>query len=143
MPSTLIQRLTAEHAYPVLDESSLDAFLAANAHSVLFFTEDPARYPESNDVAVVLPELMTLFGERCAAAVIDRGAEKTLQRRYGFNAWPALVLLRGAEYLGAVTRVQDWAVYLDQFQTLLDGPTRRPPGIGIALVEHPAGPACH
>jgi hydrogenase-1 operon protein HyaE len=139
MPSPLIQRLTAELGYPVLDEHALDAFLAAQRHSLLFFTEDPARYPESNDVAVVLPELMQVFGQGCAAAVIDRAAEKALQRRFGFNAWPALVVMRGSGYLGAITRVQDWRVYLEELDALFDGAVQRPPGIGVPLVEEPAG----
>ena len=142
MSSHLIERLTAECGYPLLNERNLGAFLAGGGHSVLFFTEDPTRYPESNDVAVILPELMRAFGDRCRAGVIERDAEKCLQQRYGFAAWPALVLLRGDAYLGAVTRVQDWADYLAEFERLFAAAPSRPPGIGVPLVEAPAG-GCH
>jgi hydrogenase-1 operon protein HyaE len=107
MTSALIESLVGTHGYPVVDESTLHAFLDDHTHCVLFFTEDPHRYPESNDVAVILPEIMKVFANRCAVAVVSREAEKSLQKRFGFGAWPALVLMRGDGYLGAITRVQD------------------------------------
>jgi len=142
MSSPLIRNLVESRGFPLLQASTLEAFLKANEHSLLFFTEDPGRYPESDDVAVILPELMKVFGDRCAAAVVHRDAEKPLQQRFGFSAWPALVLMRGEDYLGAITRVQDWSDYLSEIHRLLAADPRRPPTIGIPVVEE-RGPACH
>lgn len=142
MPSPLIDALIDRQGYPVVDERTLPGFLETNSHSVLFFTEDPERYPESNDVAVILPELMKVFGHECGAAVIHRDAEKNLQKRFGFGVWPALVLMRGNDYLGAITRVQDWSDYLAEFGQLLAAEPTRPPGIGVPVVEEPGG-TCH
>jgi len=134
MSSPLLDRLTQELGYPLLDIDGLDAFLGNNEYSVLFFTEDPKRYPETNDVAVVLPELVKAFDGRFTPAVIERGAEKTLQTRYGFKVWPALVFLRGNAYLGTITKIQDWSVYLERVGTLLNSEPSRPPGVGIPVV---------
>lgn len=141
MPSPLIDNLSEVHGYPLVNDQEVQSFLTGHRHSVLFFTEDPDRYPESNDVAVILPELMKVFGDRCAAAVVHRDAEKPLQKRFGFNTWPALVVMRGEDYLGAITRVQDWGDYLSEMDRLLAAEPTRPPTIGIRVVEE-RGPSC-
>lgn len=95
MSSPLVERLAQELGYPLLDTNGLDDFLDSQECSVPFFTEDPKRrHPESNDIAVVLPELVKAFDGRFTPAVIDRGAEKKFQALYGFKVWPALVFLR-------------------------------------------------
>jgi len=140
--SQLLGNLHDGQGYPLVDEQTLPVFLDAHRHSLLFFTEDPDRYPESNDVAVILPELMKVFGNRCAAAVIDRDAERNLQKRFGFSAWPALVVMRGNAYLGAITRVRDWGDYLSELDRLLAAEPTRPPTLGVPIVEERSH-ACH
>lgn len=120
MSSELIRQMIEQNSYPVLTESTLEAFLKLNEHSVLFFTEDPKQYPESNDVAVILPELATYFKGRFQVAVIDREVEHRLHRRFPFDSWPALVFMQRGNYLGAITRVQDWVDYLREIERLLN-----------------------
>jgi len=140
MSSSLLESLTEQHGYPLLDEGGLPRFLAEGTNSVLFFTGDPAKHPETLDVAVILPELIKVFSDRCRAGVIGREAEESLQKRFGFSAWPALVFLRGDRYLGSIERVKDWAVYLSAIDRLLSAEPSRPPGIGIPVVGENAGP---
>ncbi|MET0088036.1 MAG: hypothetical protein ABW082_16130 [Sedimenticola sp.] len=142
MPSPLIRMLIEEHNYPLVDEHSVDSLLQENECTVLFFTENPKHHPESNDVAVILPELMKRFGERLEVAVVERDAEQALRARYPFNEWPALVFLRGGDYLGAISRVQDWDVYLREFERLLDAEPAPVPSIRIPVVSESAG-SCH
>lgn len=130
MSSPLIDRLSQQFGYPVLDATTLDAFLEQDGASVLFFSEDPANYPEANDVAVILPELMSRFAGRARAAVIARSAEKALQPRFGFLQWPTLVICDHQRCLGTISRVRDWGEYLEEFERLLPAPHRR-----IALTE--------
>jgi hydrogenase-1 operon protein HyaE len=137
--STPVQRLHKQHGFPLLDEHEVDDFLRQHEHCVLFFSEDPKRYPESNDVAVILPELIKVFGNRLTAAVIAGSAEKALQARYGFNRWPALVFIRRGQYLGAITRVRDWNDYIQEIQRVLAAEPSHPPGVGIPVVHQPAG----
>ncbi len=40
--SVLIERLTGELGYPLLDHANVDDFIQQQPYSVLFFTEDPS-----------------------------------------------------------------------------------------------------
>lgn len=127
MSQPLIDRLTGELGYALVDEANVDSFAASHRYSVLFFAGEPKRTPESLDVAVILPELMKVFGERVVPAVVAANAEAALQSRYGFQRWPTLVFLRGGEYLGAISQMQDWDAYLNQIEQLLASEPRRAP----------------
>jgi hydrogenase-1 operon protein HyaE len=129
----LIARLVDDYGYPLLDQDTLDACIAAPGDTVLFCAGDPLLYPECLDVAVVLPELMRAFSGRFRAAVVSRELEAELQARYGFNRWPSLVFLRDGGYVGVLSGILDWSVYLARIQDLLAAPTARPPSIGIAV----------
>ena len=98
---------------------------------MLFFTGDPARVRESDDVAMILPELITAFDGRFRAAVVSRESERPLQARFRFTAWPTLVFLRRGAYLGAISRVRDWNDYLDEIAGLLEAEPCDPPPFNI------------
>jgi len=114
----LIQRLTDEFGYPMLTTDTVDAFVAEHEYSVLFFSEDPTKVKESPDVAVVLPELVSVFPQ-LNAAVIDRDSEKQLQGRYHFVTWPALVFLKNGDFLGSMIKIQNWDDYMQQIPQIL------------------------
>jgi len=120
-----VQRLCRDFAMPEVGAADVDAFLASGGDAVLFFTEDPKKYPESSDVAVVLPELMRVFPGRFRSAVVARESERELQKRFGFARWPALVFTRNGDTVGAITGIQDWPEFVDKVRSLLDSPTRR------------------
>ncbi|MCW8943796.1 MAG: hydrogenase-1 expression HyaE [Sedimenticola sp.] len=134
MPSELIRQLVLQNNYPRLNETSLEVFLSANEHSVLFFTEDPKQYPESNDVAVILPELVAHFSGRFQVGVIDREVEHRLHRRFPFDSWPALVFMQRDHYVGAITRVQDWGDYLREIERLLNAAPLHIRDVGIPVI---------
>lgn len=140
MPSVLINNMIEQYGYPRLDLESFDDYINNQEECVLFFTEDPARFPESNDVAMILPELVNEYGSRFAAAVIEPGAQRELQTRYGFNEWPALVFLRNGKYLGTITRVRDWIDYLKMINDILTSEPGIAPGFAVP-VEQP-GQTC-
>ena len=139
----LIARLTGEYGHPLLDAASLEAFCAANGDAVLLCAGDPVQHPECLDVAVVLPELLRAFPGRFRAAVASSGLEPEMQARYGFNRWPTLVFLRDGGYVGALSGIQDWSVYLARVRDLLATPASRPPSIGIAVHTRGAPATCH
>lgn len=139
----LINRLVNALGYPLLDsETLLDAFGDLPGDAVIFCAGDPVQYPECLDVAVVLPELLHAFPGRFHAAVASRAQEPGLQALYGFKRWPSLVFLRDGAYVGTISGIQDWSVYLSRIQALLATPASRPPSIGIAVANHAAS-ACH
>lgn len=127
MASPLIDALTARHGFAIVNEETVDDFLGANGASVLFFPGDFDRLVESADVAVILPEILKQFKGRLTPALVEKNAERALQRRYRFNAFPALVFLKGAGYLGTICRVLDWQDYLAEIATVLAREPSEPP----------------
>ncbi|NJD07825.1 MAG: hypothetical protein FIA97_15215 [Methylococcaceae bacterium] len=140
MPSAPLRRLREN--LTVVDLADADAWIQTQEHALLFFAGDPARYPESDDVAVILPELLKRFAGRMTAALVAAEAETALQARYRFDACPALVLLRRGEYLGAITRIHSWADYIGELETLLAAETKPIPGFKIPVVAESAE-RCH
>lgn len=127
MSAPLIARLL-DNGYPLIAQENIDEFLAGPGTHVLFFTGDPQRNRETNDVAVVLPELVRAFEGQLHPGVVAREAEMALQARYGFRRWPALVFVRAEGYLGEITGIQNWCDYIEQIETLLATAPRRAPG---------------
>lgn len=139
----LIARLVDELGYPQLDAANLEAFSDAPGDAVLFCAGDAIQYPECLDVAVVLPEILRAFSGRFRAGIAASGLEPAMQTRYGFNRWPTLVFLRNGDYVGAISGIQDWSVYLARINELLATPISRPPSIGIAVSAPSASASCH
>ncbi len=134
MTHPLIEQLDSVYGYPTLSAQALDTWLAQNEHSVLFVPGEVSRYPEATDVAVVLPELMKKFSSTLSCGVAAEDDYREFARRFSIVRWPALVFFRGADYLGVITQIQDWTVYLQEIENILLAETRRPPGIGIPVI---------
>ncbi len=130
MTSALIEMLATRHGMPLVDIDGADAFSAGRESAVLLFTGDPAKVRESDDLAVILPELVAAFGE-LEAAVVAREAERPLQARYRFTAFPALVFLRRGRYLGAISRVREWTEYLRLVAEILASEPGDPPPFNL------------
>ena len=135
-----IARLFREFDLPEVGVGNVDAFLADGGNAVLFFTEDPKQYPESSDVAAILPELIHAFPGRFRSAVVARESERELQKRFGFARWPALVFVRDGDTVGAITGVRDWSEFLEKIHALLESPTRREIAAAAARDNALAGP---
>jgi len=137
MSHVLIDRLVDELGYAEVSLTNHDEFVAQPSMNVLFFPGDPETVKDSTDVAVVLPELVNAFkGQPTAGVVTDvRGDGAELQKKYGFGAYPALVFVRAGEYVGAITRIQDWTDYLNEISALLVAPPKRAPGFSVPVVS--------
>ncbi len=127
MFSPLLASIIEREGYQIIDENAHDQAVANADHAVLFFAGDAARLSESDDVAVVLPELCKAFSGVFTPLVVARDAERALQIRYRFNAYPSLVFLRLGEYLGTIQQVQDWTDYLNQIAEILTREPSQPP----------------
>lgn len=119
MTSPSINRLTEELAYPLAHDGNIAELIADNEQLALFFPGDAGRYAESNDVAVILPELVKAFEGRLSPAVVTRDNEPPLRERYPFNVWPSLVFLRRGVQIGTLSKVLDWADYMEKIAALL------------------------
>ena len=136
MTNKLIDRLTQELGYEEISLDNHDSFTRHPGLNVLFFPGNPETVKDATDVAVVLPELISAFGEQLNPGVVTDtyGAGKELKQKYGFSQYPALVFVRDGEYVGAITRIQDWSEYITKINTFLAAPTRRAPGFSIPVV---------
>lgn len=135
MTSTLIKRLIEQHGYPLVTAARLDEILARATTLALFLSEDPRRYPESNDVAVILPQLAAAFPGRFEPAVVDRELEPLFKQRYDIAVWPCLVFLRNGRFLGKISKVRDWSDYLERIPAILNSEPKHSPGVGIPVVD--------
>lgn len=135
--SPLVERLATVHGATWLDADSLEDWSRQPGERVVLFAGDPVRFPEGQDVAVVLPELRRSVPGGFAIGLLPRHLEESVAQRWGVQRWPSLLFLRGGRYVGVVAGMLDWDVYLNEVQRVLALPASRVPGIGIPLV--PAG----
>ncbi len=139
----LIERLLAQPGCVEVDAATLDAFARAPGHALLVFLEDPARYRETLDLAVIVPEIAAAFRGRFAVGVLRPDAARAVQPRYGFRRWPAVVMLKDGRYVGAVDGLRAWSDYVAEITRLLAAPPARPPGFEIPVRTEGGAPAPH
>jgi hydrogenase-1 operon protein HyaE len=131
----LVMRLAREFGADWVDETSVTAWTARDGNRVVLLAGDAVRFPEGQDVAAVLPELMKVFPGRFDVAVVPRDSEDAVARRYGSQRWPSLLFFRSGQYVTAIAGMQDWDVYLQGVDAALRMPPSRPPTIGIPVVS--------
>ncbi|HEX4884246.1 MAG TPA: hydrogenase [Casimicrobiaceae bacterium] len=140
----LLAQLAARHAFAELDAATFDTWIAAPGHALLLFVEEPAKLKETLDLAVIAPELVRAFPGTFRPAVLMPQAARAIAVRYGFRRWPALVVLRDGQYVGAIDGLRNWDEYVGELVRLVAAPVVRPPSIGIAVAgPGTPGPACH
>jgi len=129
----LIAQLFAKHGFTEVRAENFAAFTEAAGHTLLLFTEDPIRIKETLDVAVIVPEIVRAFPGRFAVGVLLPEAARAFQPRYGFRRWPAFVMLKDGQYVGAVDGLRNWAEYIEDVARLLAAAPTRAPTVGIAV----------
>lgn len=140
----LLQRLVQLTHAAVLDPETFDAWARQSGAALVVFAEDPERFKETLDLAVVVPELHGACAGAFRVALLPPQAARALAPRYGFARWPAFVMLRDGHYLGAVDGIRDWDVYLAETRRLLAAAPTRAPTVGIAVrAAGDAAPPCH
>lgn len=141
----LIERLVGLCGATVLELADVDLWTSAPGRALLVFTEDPALYRETLDLAVIVPELAQAMAGRFRTGVLLPAAARAVAPRFGFRRWPALVLLKDGRYVGAIDGLRDWQAYVEEMARLLDAEPTRPPTVGIAVNadDAPGGRGCH
>jgi len=136
LPSPLIRALHERHGLPSIDETNVDAFLAEGGPALLLFAGDPKQRMESDDVAVVLPELLKAFAGRFRGAVVALAAEDKLKARFQVVMGPSLVVARGGDVLDVITKIRDWSEYVARLSAALApdaAPLPRSAGLNTAI----------
>jgi len=114
-------------------EDGIAGFAADAGDSVVLLTDAPKRCPEAWDLAVVLPEVLKLFGARLRAGVADPEASATIAARFGVTRFPALLFQRSGDYVGVLEGMREWSAFPVAFERMLGTAPARAPGIGIAV----------
>ena len=134
---SLLRRQEQQHQVLVLQgesaEAMLDAFEAGPGVRLLACLAEPQRNPESQDLAVLLPEIAVIAGAEAVAVAPPALAERCAAR-HGVTRWPTLVLLRDGSYVGAIDGLRDWVEYRRLLTDLDQAPRQRPPGVGVPVV---------
>jgi hydrogenase-1 operon protein HyaE len=131
----LLRRLIDDKGYPSLQPETLADFLAQPGEALLFFAENPLRYNETLDVAVILPELVAASATALRAGVLLPEAARALAQRYAIRHWPALVFVCGDEVLGTIEGVRDGSEYRQTVIRFADSRAGRPAGADIPLTR--------
>lgn len=139
----LVEQLFTRHGFARVDADSIDACSAEPGHLLLVFTEDPVRFKETLDLAVIAPEVAKAFAGRFRAAALLPADARKVAPRFGFARWPALVLLKDGQYVGAIDGLRNWEEYVEEMQRLLSAEPTRAPSIGIAVKGTGAAGQCH
>lgn len=136
MTHPLIERLLTELNYPEITLDNHDAFVGQHGLNVLFFPGNTETVKDATDVAVVLPELVKAFVPQLNPGVVTDtfGGGLELKRKYGFTHYPSLVFVRDGNYVGTISRIQDWAEYQSKISSMLVAPARRAPGFSVPVV---------
>jgi hydrogenase-1 operon protein HyaE len=129
----LIDALFTRHGYTDLRPENLEAFTQRPGHLLLLFLEDPVRYKETLDLAVIVPEIAGACAGALDVGVLLPEAARVVHPRYGFRRWPAFVILKDGEYVGAVDGLRNWDEYCSEVARLLTAAPSRPPSIGVAV----------
>lgn len=137
----LVTRLIEVHGAVRLDEASFDAFAAEPGEAVLFFTEDPMRFREVLDLAVILPEVRAAASCPFRIGVLPPPLANAKAATYGVRRWPALVFLRAGAWLGNIEGLRDWSEYTALAEAALQGGTRPLPPKVIPVAAAGA-PSC-
>jgi len=140
-----LERLVGLCEATVLEPEGFDAWVGEPGTALLVFTENPVLYRETLDLAVIVPELAQALAGRFRTGVLLPAAARALAPRYGFRRWPALVLLKGGRYVGAIDGLREWQIYLEELSHLLEAEPVRPPSVGIAVTTEadPTSRGCH
>lgn len=141
----LLQRLLQLTGAALLDARGAEAWAAMPGTAMLVFSEEPERYKETLDLAVIVPELHGAWRGAFRVGLLPPLAARAVAPRYGFSRWPAIVMLRDGQYLGAIDGIRDWEVYLAEIDRLLAATPSRAPSVGIPVRAAGASdePHCH
>lgn len=123
----LLERLTRELGYAAPALEAFSAFAERPGDTLLFFADDPERIKETLDLAVILPEVANAFPGRFEVGVLLPAVANAVAPRYGVRRWPALVLLRDGQYVGAIEGIRDWDEYRFHVARLLEIEPSAPP----------------
>lgn len=138
----LIERLFHEPGCRNVSADGFEAYINQSGETVLFFTEDPLRYRETLDFAVIVPQIAKACVRAFRVGVLLPKLANQMAARFAVQRWPALVFLRGGEFVGVIEGLRDWEEFVTIANQLLAGPARLA-SARVIPVNAGDAPACH
>ena len=124
MTSPLIDRLTQDLGWPHLASlEDLSAFTTRAGMHCVFIPGDPVKNLETNDAAVILPEIVQAFGGAFDCAVVADPIERQARELYDTWPTPSLIFVAEGVVLGTIPKVRDWEDYVTRTRLILSGNT--------------------
>ncbi len=116
----LIDRLTEEHAFPLLATTQArDAFICAPGDHVLFIPGDPARDAETADLAGILPALRQAVRNAFDCAVVGEAIEADTREMAAAQRTPALIFYRDGLQIGMLHGLRDRSDHMARIGQIL------------------------
>ena len=129
----LVTRLVEQQGASRLDAEGFDAFVAQPGETALFFTEDPQRFKEVLDLAVIVPEIRRAAVRPFRIGVLPPPLANAKASTWGVRRWPALVFLRDGQWLGNIEGLHEWSDFVALADELLRAAPRALPPKTIPL----------
>lgn len=122
MTSPLIKRLTDDLGWSELsNEEQVAAYLARPGMHALFVPGNPDKNLETNDAAVIIPELVAAFRNVFDCAVVADPIERSVRERFNVFPTPSLIFYSDGDFRGAIPRVRDWDDYIVRVGKIIKG----------------------
>lgn len=115
----LLAALETRHGIPTLGAEHWENLQYEPRMQAIMIAGDPARYPEALDLAVILPELCSVFSGRFDAWLLDPSLEDSFKREFGIALLPSLIFVKQRKFHGKLARVLDWQDYLESIPAIL------------------------
>lgn len=119
MADAFIRQLLETHHYAPINAGNLDEFLSQSGDLLLFVTGNPERNLETNDVAIILPQLDKAFKGHFKIGIVMADAEKKVQQKFDVWPTPCLLFINNGALIHSIPKVQDWADYIKEISGLL------------------------
>lgn len=129
----LVTRLVEQQGATRLDAGGFEAFAAQPGETVLFLTEDPQRFKEVLDLAVIVPEIRRAAVRPFRIGVLPPALANARASTWGVRRWPALVFLRDGQWLGNIEGLHEWNDFVALADELLQAAPRPLPPKTIPL----------
>lgn len=121
MTHPLIQTLAAAPGATTVSTETIDSYLAADTSclTLVFLPGHNANKLETPDVAVVLIELLKMFGSTVRVAIVDEASERDLMGQCAVLMLPSISVFHGTRHLKTIAKIQDWEVYARDLPELM------------------------
>lgn len=144
----IISRITRENNFKLLNATSIEAFINSSGETLIFFLDNPIKRAEAVDLAVLIPELVTLTQRLVNVGILcpipganpnksasDPQTIKTIMNKFVINRLPSILFLRDGGYLGSIIGLKNWSEYQSEISQIINNPVSEPPAPVSTVTE--------